>query len=190
MKRLVAIVLVLAMASAASAGIGFTSSQAFYMPGEIVTIYLVASGRCNGFNLATVSDFGAGGAVIGTPTFNPAFVPFPGYIDNTPNIPGAVGLLMDSCGAYASSTGPAAGAILFSFQYQTPVSISTIVIAPVAGGTIVNYDYGTFVCEPSLGDVGGQDQLITGCVLNSGVPEPMTLGLFGLGGLFLRRRIA
>jgi len=187
MKKLVAIALIAAMATVANAAVGFTAASTDVEAGDIVTINLVGSGACAGFSISAVSDGGMGG-VAGALTFNPTLTILgPGYLDNT-----AAGILFDTASAYAGGANVAAGGVLFSFTYAVSAGAvpGAIVIAPLAAGTQFVDVYGdTYTAEASQGNIGGQMQDISGITLNV-IPEPMTLGLLGLGGLFLRRRLA
>jgi hypothetical protein len=191
MKKLVAIALVLVMASVASAGIGFVSSKTDVLAGETVTITLVATAVCNGFSVDALGGVGtapAGVATLGT--YNVGLTALqPGYLEN------GAGILIDFIAAAPSAGAIAAGANLYTFTYTVSSAATlgqTVVIAPLALGaeffsTLDGVSY--TVSNAPTADLGGVTTPIDGLTLNV-IPEPMTLGLLGLGGLFLRRRLA
>jgi hypothetical protein len=195
MKKVIALILFLLMASVASAGIAFRGpngeSVIWALPGDVVTINLVATGVCYGFDLDAIGVTTIGGpagtATLGT--FNPAMtISNPGYLEN------GNGVLIDFVAAYVMNTAPAAGSVLYTFRYQVP-AIATYfyraTIAPLPKGAtwysvLDNMTYE--VVNPPEGNVAGVSLPVEGVVIQT--PEPMTLGLLGLGGLFLRRRLA
>jgi hypothetical protein len=199
MKKLVAIALVLAMASAASAGIGFVAVGGNDVnPGQVVVIELrAAEVMGGGFALGLLSDNGANGS-MGAYTISQLATGFTvdaaGEVLNLPATGAGTSTLLYGFSASVRAN-QAANTVLFSFPYTVPMTaVGTINIGALATGTMYMYSDGlAYGADPSMANImiGGAptDVQIGGLVLNV-IPEPMTLGLLGLGGLFLRRRVA
>ncbi|MBN1817309.1 MAG: PEP-CTERM sorting domain-containing protein [Sedimentisphaerales bacterium] len=161
MKKLLALVLVLGMAGIASAGFVVTGPDRDLMPGE--AFQLIVSGM--------VADVGAGlsGGIYGPVDAESADVLVAagnlGSVNYYPEYGGwdfVVGDVPDA----SNENNPADGNwIIFNFAP-----------APEGEHFFDIYDYGFSFSEP-----------ITSVRVNV-IPEPMTLGLLGLGALFLRRR--
>jgi len=103
-----------------------------------------------------------------------------GWVDNW------VGNLI--CTVAASSTGAvSAGVATVSFDYLLPSTASSDwYVAPLIDAELYYYDGGSFAIESTYSDIlGASEVLIEGLHI---IPEPMTVLLLGLGGLFLRRR--
>jgi hypothetical protein len=204
MKKLVAIALIAAMASVANGAgtIGLYvqdwNGTDDFNPGDVLTIQLKNMDEvCNGFSLYTVSD-GAGGGAASTPlTMGSGLTTIlAGSISNTDPDGTHAGVLINDVSAYATTNALPSGSILFSFVYTIDSGIdspTTITLAPLASGTLFWYMDGESKLEwnadPSVGDLKAVTTPIDGVSFDV-VPEPMTLGLLGLGGLFLRRRLA
>jgi hypothetical protein len=189
MKKLVAIALIAAMATVANAGIGFTAPAGDFNPGDVVTIVLTSTGACNGFNFDAISDGGNGGVASDIIMGAGLTELLPGYLENT-----SAGILIDYAAAYATGSPLGSGVALFTFSYTVSPAITApkmITIAPLPAGTSFysRLDDTTYTAAASTGDLGGVTTPIDGVTLSI-IPEPMTLGLLGLGGLFLRRRLA
>jgi hypothetical protein len=207
MKKLVAIALVLALASMANAGIGFVAVGGNTVnPGQVVTIQLVSTvdQMAGGFSFGILSDNGANGSVsgltyatgaAGTQTFT---VVSGGEVLNTAAGVGATSGAGTSALIYALTLQANAlinPGVLASFSYTVPATAhGQINLGVLAAGAIYMYSDGdSYAADASYANmkVGGAptDVAIDGVTLNV-VPEPMTLGLLSLGGLFLRRRLA
>ncbi|HSV26891.1 MAG TPA: PEP-CTERM sorting domain-containing protein, partial [Sedimentisphaerales bacterium] len=161
-------------------------------PGQVITIKLVAGvGGSLGFNIGAVDDGAPRGTVVSFWT-NPGLGTelSPGYIENADPEPGLSGALI-SYWAFVTTAAPVpAGADLIRFVYTVPsVVTAPITIATLPAGAAFRSpaDGAVWVVEASA--VGrGLDIIEIGSVTL--IPEPMTIGLLGLGGLFLRRRLA
>ncbi|MHC4122091.1 MAG: PEP-CTERM sorting domain-containing protein [Planctomycetota bacterium] len=182
MKKYLIVLLMLAMASYASAAAVWLQvdpgdAKSSYAPSDIITIELVA-------------DFAVAGVHIGQINGLPTAGPINGFHTNftaAPNSPGTlvndgVALITNiDFGVAVGGTAPAAGATLWSFEYHVPdlpessyITIDDYTLMPTYTA-INNADYSIY-----LSDVGPLEIHVT--------PEPMTIALLGLGGLFLRRR--
>jgi hypothetical protein len=178
MKKACLVVICLSIASAASAAIGFVPSKTTVAMGETINIKLIADGLCYGFVIGAVNDGNKGGMVSNLSFGTGMTVIDGGYIDNTPD------MLFDTVAAFADPA-VAAGNVLFSFNYTADSILGQVTIAPipwVPGDPIIIQSTGSIYPPP------GDTQGIAGCTITV-VPEPVTVALLGLGGLFLRRRI-
>jgi len=193
MKKFVAIALVLAMASMANAGIGFVASATEVTSGGTVTIMLKATAACNGFNFDAIDDGDVVGAAADIVWGAGLTQLMPGYIENGEKTGSASGVVIDYAAAYATTNAIAAGVTMFSFTYTAPTVLvpTNVTIAPLAAGVVFHsvLDNVDYTATASTGDLGGVTTPIDGVTILV-TPEPMTLGLLGLGGLFLRRRLA
>ena len=185
MKNLLTILLVLAMASAASASavwleVDPQDAKDSYMPSDVITINVVADFVVGGLTTNIGADGGTAQAV-GTlhPNLKTALF-YEGDLINA----GGVLISNISGGAMVGQPGVPISAVLYSFEFHVPqVDESTIITIdditdfttqpPMSTG-VSSTDYMTY-----LTDIGA---------LEIHVPEPMTIALLGLGGLFLRRR--
>jgi len=91
------------------------------------------------------------------------------------------------CTVSAHSTGAISpGTVTISFDYTLPSTISSDYwVAPLVGGQTYYYSGGSFAPGDSYSNLEAVNVLIGGLHI---IPEPMTVLLLGLGGLFLRRR--
>ena len=178
MKKLLVLILLMAMASAASAasvwfevdesepqlaGGGYSSSQ-------IITINVVADFEIGSFALDIASNFGT---AEGAGPVNPAFDLFAevGEIVNSGGV-----LITGTRGGILTYLYPPleAGEIIYSFEFHVPhLPDSTLIVIDDCGFVSFLYS-GTDVTD------------VEALVIHT--PEPMTIALLGLGGLFLRRR--
>jgi len=185
MNKLLSIFLVLAMASVASAtAVWFVVDEADvkddYAPSTVITINVVADFDVAGLTIGAIaSNYGTAEAV-GAVHANLSDLVWPGNIVNTGGI-----LITNVTGNMPLTGGPApALEILYSFEFHVPdVPESTYII-------IDDYtDYGasiyTYIAGPGSTPLYVTD--MTEAVIHV-IPEPMTILLLGLGGLFLRRR--
>ena len=178
MKKFLVLALVLSMATMASAGIVFQTAVTEVRPSDVITINLIttAGELVNGLDIGAITDGGKGGLASAPLTLNSNF--------NTINDPGVLvnagGILVKwitgnaGIGVFATGT-------LYSFQYHVPnLPASTFI-------TIQDYSADPYWLPiVTYGGVDHEGHL--GAVVLHITPEPMTMGLLGLGGLFLRRR--
>jgi hypothetical protein len=202
MRKLLVLLLVLGLASAVQATtVNFTINgltEYVGTPGETVTIKIIADSKCFGIDAlmaveATAVDSAnratAATDMDGSAPSLPAIgvgmtLAEAGYLENS----GTNGVLFDFFAEY-SVDGVAAGVVLASFNYTIGPNLGYWV-APLVTGTsyrdIVGDEYAAGVSAASL-DVGGNPVLVDIGGVHI-IPEPVTIVLLGLGGLFLRRR--
>ena len=189
MKKLLILVFVLAFVSTASAntagfeiiasdaaslGVDGGSGAASYAPGTTLTLALKAS-----FDVTNVS-LGAGataGTAVAVGTLNGTLSLFAnnGALQNSGGvlISGIIGGVPFGSGAFVPATNA-----LYTFDFLVPEVAGSTVITIDNTAAFTKVNNGTAVVVDALDDL----------LVHVGVPEPMTIALLGLGGLFLRRR--
>jgi hypothetical protein len=186
MKKLVSLLLIMAITSVASAiTVSFEvdpqDAKADYVPSEVITIRVIADIECIGASLGAATTDNGGEArepLYLAPELT--VLPAVGTIVN------AGGVLVEfmSGSAPFGAAGVAAGATIWSFEYHVP---------DVPPSTIITIDDLTDMghVPPYMTSFMGADFSMTddvGAVQIHVIPEPMTIALLGLGGLLLRRR--
>lgn len=175
MKKLVVLALVLALSNMAGAALtlsvtGGTGTAGAVLPGDVLTISL-----SNDSATTLLADFGVIVAVDGAVSMDISAATAPaGVMDMTGAFPGELSALAD-CALPTGQASPAynnlpTGKIIDGIKITAGAKDSTIFIR--------NTD-----------EAASSTAAFTSLTLTV-VPEPMTLGLLGLGGLFLRRRLA
>ena len=192
MKKFLVLGVVLALSSSTMAGLvglEIDVPQTYYSPSDTITINVVVSefgtalpGDSIGFmDIASVQSDNGGTA--SSPTLNTALQPGVGV--STGDIVNSGGILIEDIRGYIEQGdlsgvdfGTTNSAILYSFEFHIPdVPASTIITITLDGLAIYNLGYN----DPVPGYTGPG-------ALEIHVPEPITIALLGLGGLFLRRR--
>jgi len=173
MKKMLILAMVLALATSASAvSVSVVSgglSAIDVAPGATVVVDLVSDTDCTGIVAFNVS----GDAALTLPS-NGTFNSFLDFVTSD--------ALADLEAISTATSGSiAAGSSIFSFSFVAPTVVGTY-----------NIDTGFDADWVSFFDAAAVDQwanVVDGDSLAvTVVPEPMTIALLGLGGLFLRRR--
>jgi hypothetical protein len=203
MKKLLVLVLILAFTSAVSATYSVRLEvhpddlETSYMPDDEITIQVLANFYIGSFGLGGSA---AVGEVIGTGVENP---PLSGHDAGIPNpaftmmtyagiVVNSGGVLFtDAKGTIATFAGmpPLYPDVwIYEFEYLVPDVPASTDITIYASGSIAFMGYETFDPGPPpvFGTICNRSE-ITATEIHV-VPEPMTVALLGIGGLFLRRR--
>ena len=170
------------MATMANAVLVFqTAGTTEIVPSDNVVIDLISTQMISYFSIDAIKA-SVGNGTASSPSVNSAFeVAYAGTLNSE-------GMLSEYLSASDTSPIPAPGVSgrLYSFVYHVPdVPINTyIIIGTYADGE--NWLSPQYTVANGGGTFTGT-QYFTPLVLHY-FPEPMTMGLLGLGGLFLRRR--
>ncbi len=182
MRKLLVLVLVFAMASWANAAVVSFSAQDG-LPGDTIGITVSSDEQVIGMTLALITDSGFGGTAnpgAWNTTFTTADAGYNGsaYGFGTGDLISATGGI---------SLGFPATGILYTYSYEIPSDAAL-------GATIV-FTVGDL---PDFGIASSISYLVEGASAQMSptgmefaatvIPEPMTIALLGLGGLFLLRR--
>ncbi len=199
MRKLLVLLLVLGLASAVQATtVNFTiNGLTEYMgtPGETVTIKVIADAKCFGIaemmaveatavdsaNRATAATDMDGSAPVLPAIGAGMTLAEAGYLENS----GTNGVLFDWFAEY-STDGVAAGIVLASFNYTIGPNLGYWVAPLVTGTSYLDIGGAQYAAGLSAANLVGNAETPIGGVHI--IPEPVTIVLLGLGGLFLRRR--
>jgi hypothetical protein len=202
MKKLMVLMLVFGMVSVSQGALSLQINGVdnYWTPtaGETVTVTLYGSDydtagldfmtlveatSVNGDQQATAVA-NIGGSVVAMPTSTAMNISNGGYLDNYN------GVLFDYWQAYNTDGAPPG--VLATFEYTLPFTLPSYAywLAPLVSGVSYEYAPGDFATsETAQGPqiIGGNpvSVLIDGVQI---IPEPATIALLSLGGLFLRRR--
>ncbi len=187
MKKMIAILVLCAFVSVSSAAIMFqapTEVQA----GQTFAINVVADGvttalAINALTLSGHESFS--GNAVSTVAFNTGFFNGTPAVANTGNV-----VLLTISGAFSTADGvsvpPVAGTVLFTMNVTAGAAGTQIVVGDAIGArTALGLPAGPPLATRWNGEVATLDDFTVNVV-----PEPMTMALLGLGGLFIRRRRA
>ena len=180
MKRIMVVLIVLSMASVSMADLVSlivkpSDASDTYIASDSITLQVIADFDVGIISFDKISQDSWG--VASSPALNA------GFDDMSLHNNGVVGdvgvdLFWSVVGSVLiTSPDVAAGQVLWSFVYHVP---------DVPAGTMIH-----FTCvEPMVAssDFSHYVTSIVPLVISVDIPEPMTMGLLGLGGLFLRRR--
>jgi hypothetical protein len=187
MKKILSLFLVLAMASVASAAavwfeVDSADAKDHYEGSDVITINVLADFDIASFKIGAISSSDGTAEAIGGLHPNLNVVPYEGDIINTGGI-----LILDIHGDAGYGAPPAyAYEVLYSFEFHVPYGLdpSTYIMIDDYTDTSAQPPIYTAIADPYwmyyIEDVEP-------AVIHV-IPEPMTILLLGLGGLFLRRR--
>jgi len=184
MKKFILLTIVLALVSSASATLtwkvdGGDASAYVAVASDTVTLSLVDTGAATAITIGTFSDGGAGGLMAVPATLNVKFTQgiTTGYVGTDLGYDaGTIAVITGAYDAPNTATGT-----LVSFSYTLPSVLPSSDIIFTAGD-ITDYGYVSSVSY-TTGSASIPGMEIT-------IPEPMTIALLGLGGLFLRRKLS
>ena len=171
----------------ANAALVFQSSATEVVGSQNVTISLVSStAMIQGIAIDAIRDVKSTGGPAGGTASNQAY-------NSAFEVTGATlnsdGMLVEYMGTNDTNPIPAPGTngVLYSFTYHVPTGLTASTYITI--GTYADQD--NWLDPQYTVAMGGGTftgvQYFTPVVLHI-IPEPMTMGLLGLGGLFLRRR--
>jgi len=182
MKKLLIFMLVLGMTSMAGATLSLVGPSPDPFPGDIITVQFTADtgDLINSAYLALISDGGYGG------TATPGAWNILMTVANDPGVNGSaygfgIGEIVAADGAAALGVG--VDGLLYDFTYAIPTDALVGSIITFSIGDIEEYG----LISGAYNNVGVEVAL-PGALGVHVIPEPMTVLLLGLGGLFLRRR--
>ena len=191
MKKFLVLGIVLALSSSAMAGLvglEIVDPQTSYYPSTTITIQVYATGFYTDYPYDTIgfmqiysmqSDYDA---IASNPSLHSAIAVGEGETSSAGDIVNSGGILIEDIHG-GIEQGDLTGvypfpAVLYSFELHIPdLPYSTIITITMVGLNLYNLGYNDPVPGYTVGDT-----------LELHVPEPMTIALLGLGGLFLRRR--
>jgi len=174
MKKLVCLMIVALVSSVACAGTVAFQVPATVEVGEVVTVTVIGT---DGVTSVTIPEILSSHAGLASNLFlNPLLSQFPtvGTAVNAGN-----SLITGVSGATPFGFPPIvvdAGATVYSFDFKVPeVAVGTVI--DISGAGTMFFQLGDFSVVSEIASASMEV-----------VPEPMTIALLGLGGLFIRRR--
>jgi hypothetical protein len=177
MKKLLAVLVVLSLATVANAGLVIGVNGVADAPDS--SVILTQS------DTAMISVVAVGVEFADAPAF--LYISGPATLDITNAINNVTGAAVEIWTDF-----PQAGDQVF-LDFTLPAIGAVIALTPAAADGILLHCEGIGDVTLALymdrtANVGGTFQLMDTQVIHQIIPEPMTMGLLGLGGLFLRRR--
>jgi len=187
MKKLLVLIAVLVFSTAAMAGtvsvvVSPPANPEGYMPSEIITVQLIGAGYANTSPATTIGKMAItaltadAGTAEGVGTLHTLLM---GSLYQSGTLVNNGGVLIsDIIGGLALgvNVGPPDGEALYTFDFHVPeVPYSTIITLGIDGIDLKSPFNTQLVADVIPAEIHV-------------VPEPMTIALLGLGGLFLRRR--
>jgi len=164
MKKLISLMLIALMGTVASAVTIKLQGPAEVKAGDVVSISLYSDTAVGAFTIVSVTDGGASGLAS-----NPAIAAgFDFAMFNNNGVLNTSGLLIQNATGKTGFGSPLLSGVLYTFDYTVASDITaktiTLSVSGNAGGTAIE------------------------ALTMNVVPEPITVALLGLGGLFIRRR--
>lgn len=176
MKKLLVLILVLAMASAGWAAtvtmrVESGDQKDSYEYSDTITIEVVADFGVGNFSISKVKT--DNGGTSSSPALHEDFTISP---LNDGDVVNSAGVLIQSVAGSTNGFDLSSGTVLWEFEFHVPdLEHSTYITISSEGVDVSDSYYMT-----SASSIGDLEIHVT--------PEPMTIALLGLGGLFLRRR--
>jgi len=174
MKKLVCFMIVALISAVACAGTVAFQAPATVEVGDVVTVTVTGTAGVTSVTLPQILSSQAG--LASNLFLNPLLNQFPtvGTAVNAGNV-----LITGISGATPMQFPPVevlAGATIYSFDYKVPdVTVGTMI--DISGAGTMYFQFGDFSAVTQIGSATMEV-----------VPEPMTIALLSLGGLFIRRR--
>ena len=179
MKKLLVVLMVLSIATVANAGLQISGAPATMTPSDTVNLSIVGTGVTNPFFDAYLVVQGPATLTGGNLDYTYGFSAWGLYTDDDTYVPWMQGI-------YNDNTIAQVGDITFADTTVPPAAVTGTLL-----DSLILHCDGPGPVTLSLVTMNGDGSAIdttwdTKTILQT--PEPMTMGLLGLGGLFLRRR--
>ena len=179
MKKLLVVLMVLSIATVANAGLQISGAPATMTPSDTVNLSIVGTGVTNPFFDAYLVVQGPATLTGGNLDYTYGFSAWGLYTDDDTYVPWMQGIYNDN-----------------TIQQVADITFAdtTVPVTPLSGtlldSLILHCDgLGTVTLSlVTMNDDGSAVATVWGTETFIITPEPMTLGLLGIGGLFLRRR--